>query len=135
MIQKKILLAEDDKDDQDLFLSFLKHRQDIHLLPIAENGVSVLKYLNNIHGEGHLPDMIILDQNMPKMTGMQALKAIKEDHRFSDIPVMIYSTYTDQHLTETSTKMGATVVINKPFTKQAYNDMIDKFINIVANNQ
>ena len=60
----KILLAEDDSDDQKLFCDFLLHRTDIVLMPVAENGAEALEILERTTDE-ELPDLIILDQNMP----------------------------------------------------------------------
>src|SRR5687767_8054066 len=97
MPKKKILVAEDDADDQQFFYDFLEIRNDIVLLPIAENGVALMTQMEELEAE-QLPHMIILDHNMPKRNGLQTLKLLKEDQRFRHIPVIIYSTYIDEAL-------------------------------------
>lgn len=125
---KKILLAEDDTDDQKIFEDFLAHRTDISLLPPAENGEEVLRLI----GQGPVPDLIILDQNMPKKNGLQTLQLLKEIPAYNHIPVIIYSTYADNNLVQKSTDLGAAAVWSKPSTEEGYNQMIDALLKLVA---
>lgn len=125
MLKRKILLAEDDEDDQQFFNDFLKSRNDIILMPIAENGLVLTEYLEGIADRAQLPDLIILDQNMPKSNGLQTLQVLKEDERYTHIPVIIYSTYTDETLIKIGSEMGATMVVSKPVTKEGYHEMIE----------
>ena len=118
MAKKKILLAEDDKDDQMLFQEFLKNKSDISIMPMAENGEVLLAQLEGINDNNDLPSLIILDQNMPRKGGLQTLQALKADKRFSHIPVVIYSTYTDDRLVQAGLEAGACVVLAKPLTKE-----------------
>jgi CheY-like chemotaxis protein len=130
MAPRKILLAEDDTDDQKLFYEFLQHRTDIQLLPVAENGEEILSALETTTNDDRLPDLIILDQNMPKRNGLQTLRALKETDRYAHIPVMVYSTFTDEQLINIASKMGASAVVPKPLSKDGYNEMIDVFLRI-----
>ncbi|HVG40384.1 MAG TPA: response regulator [Chitinophagaceae bacterium] len=127
----KILLAEDDVDDQSLFHEFLHHRADIALMPVAENGVILIETLEQISNDEHLPQLIILDQNMPKRNGLQTLQLLKANNRYAHIPVMMYSTYTDQQLINKGSQMGAAVITSKPITKDGYNQMIDSFLEAI----
>ena len=89
-------MAEDDEDDQIFFYDFLRGRNDIALLPIAADGAVLFEILQRIHKHADLPDLILLDQNMPKINGLQALRMLKSNSRYAHIPVGIYSTYTDE---------------------------------------
>ena len=131
MAPKKILLAEDDMDDQKLFYDFLRHREDIVLMPVAENGVHLFDSLEKITSSDDLPDLIILDQNMPKRSGLQTLQLLKDTIRYAHIPVIVYSTYTDQQLIKISSEMGAFSVASKPVTKDGYDEMINCFLKIL----
>jgi CheY-like chemotaxis protein len=124
----KILLAEDDGDDAAFFFDFLQHRSDVVLLPSVTNGVEVIDYLESVSSAEELPDVIVLDQNMPKLTGLETLQFIKANDRYANIVVAIYSTYAGQQLTEECLKLGASLVETKPFSKEGYNDMLDNIL-------
>ena len=132
MTQKKLLLAEDDIDDQVLFKNFLDHRDDIIIMDVAENGVELIDSLEKIANDDSLPDLIVLDQNMPKRNGLQTLRLLKENGRYNHIPVMVYSTYTDTTLIKDSTDLGASLVVAKPISKDGYDKMIDDFLGVLA---
>ena len=126
MPKRKVLLAEDDEDDQRFFNEFLKNREDIVLLPIAENGEVLFEILGNITKDTDLPDLIILDQNMPKLNGIGALRVLKADSRYAHIPVSIYSTYTDEELIKNGLSSGACFVVSKPVSQEGYHQMMDR---------
>lgn len=125
---RKVLLAEDDKDDQIFFRIFLNERTDIHLLSAVMNGAELI---NTIQNAPELPDLIILDQNMPKLNGLQTLKYLKSDPRFAVIPVVLYSTYIDDSLSATGKQAGALYVVSKPTDKTGYNKMIDEILGML----
>jgi len=127
---KKILLAEDDGDDQNLFYDFLKNRNDVVVMSMVENGEELIAALNKIKDETELPDIILLDQNMPKRNGIQTLKFLKASNCYSHIPVIIYSTYADENIINVATDLGASSVVSKPISKDGYNKMIDDFLKI-----
>lgn len=128
MLPVKLLLAEDDEDDRYLFETFLKDRKDVIFLPPAENGVELLFYLDSI-SPNLFPQLIILDQNMPKMKGKETLEKLKTDPKYMHIPVVIYSTYTDKDLINECMKAGALLVLTKPFTENGYHWMIDEIFH------
>lgn len=127
----KILLAEDDADDRQFFFDFVEERRDIILLPVAQDGEEVLAYLSKMTEPDHLPDFIILDQNMPRRSGLHTLQMLKEDDRYENIPAFIYSTYTDEGLRQRSLNAGARSVFLKPFTPEGYHTMIDKMLELL----
>lgn len=131
MAVKRILLAEDDKDDQFFFLDFLKDRTDFKLLPIAENGIEILEALQQA-ADLDLPDIIILDQNMPKQNGLQTLHLLKTDSRYRDIPVFLYSTFANEYLLEQSQKGGAIMVLNKPSNHEGYDKMMNEILSLIS---
>jgi CheY-like chemotaxis protein len=129
-LPKKILLAEDDPDDRGFFFQFLSHREDLLLLPPVENGEEVVEFLENAQN-GNLPDIIILDQNMPKCNGLQALALLKNNNQYESIPVFVYSTYTDEYLVKQSLQLGARCVLEKPFSPEGYHKMIDNMLELL----
>jgi CheY-like chemotaxis protein len=126
---RKVLLAEDDKDDQIFFRIFLNERTDISLLPAVMNGAELI---NTIQDASELPDLIILDQNMPKLNGLQTLQYLKSNPRYTDIPVILYSTYIDDNLINEGEQAGAAYVVSKPTDKTGYNKMMDEILAVVV---
>ena len=125
MLKRRILLAEDDADDQHFFKSFLADYRNIIIMPVADDGEALFELLSGIDDAVDLPDLIILDQNMPRMNGLRALRSLKADSRYAHIPVCIYSTYTDEELIKRGLEEGACQVVSKPTSKEGYHQMID----------
>jgi len=121
----RILLAEDDHDDQFLFTGFLADRPDITIMPIAENGLDLFTILEKVQQEEQLPHLILLDQNMPKRNGLQTLQLLKKTHPYSSIPVFVYSTYMDEKLEAECIGNGACKVFTKPIDKNGYHRLVD----------
>ncbi len=125
-----IFLAEDDGDDRDLFLLFLKDRTDIGDISCVMNGAELIEALNN-SDKNNLPDMIIIDQNMPVLDGIKTLQHLKRYKKFNRIPVMVYSTYANEILTENALIEGAVMVAGKPTDKRGYNKMMDALFALI----
>jgi CheY-like chemotaxis protein len=127
---KKILLAEDDEDDRMIFddiVEQLKLENDFNFCTV-DNGLKVIQLLAQLEA-AELPDLVILDQNMPQMNGKEALGLLKEDQRLMHIPVVIYSTFNDAKLAETCLDMGAAQVITKPDSYEGFNTVISQLVN------
>lgn len=127
---KKVLLADDDADDREIFERVLGRKKDVQLIRSMENGREVMEFLG-IVGPDELPHLIILDHNMPMMNGTETLGAIKSSERYSDIDVVIYSTYSDSTLQERCRALGASMVLSKPASLKEYEATIEKFLGIV----
>ena len=114
----RVLIADDDKDDR-YFLDLAFKEADLgHIATFVADGDELLQYLEKTYSSGRiveLPDLIMLDLNMPKKDGREALKEIKSDSRFRDLNVVIFSTtISDQDKTYTAA-LGASDHIIKPF--------------------
>ncbi|HZB11508.1 MAG TPA: response regulator [Chryseolinea sp.] len=132
MKAKRIILVEDDADDIELFETFLSNREDIELLPPVHNGIELINYLQNIVDGNQMPDLIVLDQNMPLMSGKETLKVLKSSELLSKIPAVIYSTYTDSSLIIDCKNLGADMVAVKPIDEEGYVKMMDDFLLMLA---
>jgi CheY-like chemotaxis protein len=126
---KKILLVDDDIDDRLIFGEILREMDDDSLLVCAENGLEMAALLDKTKDE-ELPDMIILDQNMPKMTGKESLVFLKESPRYQAIPTIIYSTFQVEDFYRECLILGAKDVVAKPDSIRAYREMIEQFLVI-----
>ena len=122
-----ILLVDDDLDDRMLFEQIVGETDPDIRVHCAANGLEMVARLDKC-ADQDLPDLVILDQNMPKMTGGESLTFLKESPRYKDIPVIVYSTYQIKDFYLSCRKLGALDVIDKPDTIQAYRNMISRIL-------
>lgn len=103
-----ILIADDERDIRDLIAFTLKyHGYEVHQ---AANGQEALDTARNI-----VPDLIMMDVRMPKMTGYDACREMKSDIKLKDIPVIFLSAKGQESEIKTGLEAGATDYILKPF--------------------
>jgi len=127
MKHSKILLVDDDIDDRLTFAELLNAADPDAVLTFAENGLEMITLLEGTLEE-NLPDMIILDQNMPRMTGKESLVFLKANQRYRHIRTFVYSTYQVRDFYRECLDLGALDVVAKPDTIQAYREMIRHFL-------
>lgn len=90
-----ILMADDDPDDQILLQEALKENNIPNSVCFVENGEELIDFLNKrgkFEGVEFTPGLILLDLNMPKMDGRQALKLLKADPILKKIPIVVLTT-------------------------------------------
>ena len=116
-----ILLADDDPDDLDMMRRALAKNQFTNDLYTVGDGEELLDYL--LHrgkfeplGTSPAPALILLDLNMPKMDGREALREIKQDPRLRNIPVVVMTTSTAQQDITRAYQLGSNSFISKPIT-------------------
>jgi CheY-like chemotaxis protein len=112
----KILLADDDLEDRNIIFEAMEVINASELIHFAENGEQALDVLAKNHNPENVPRLIVLDLNMPKMNGTQTLKKLKDDERFKDIPVIIFSTSINPFEKEKCMTLGAYSYITKPIS-------------------
>ena len=120
MEKKIILLVEDNLDDIKLTQrAFLKSNiaDGIDLI-IAQDGLEALDYLYESKTEGHnkrhIPTVILLDLNLPKVNGLQVLERIRNDKNTKLIPVIILTSSKEEADLTRAYKLGANSYIRKP---------------------
>jgi CheY-like chemotaxis protein len=111
-----ILIAEDDADDRFLLKAAFEENGFKDNLHFVENGVEVLEYLGSIKSNdpAQLPRLILLDLNMPKKDGREVLKELKNDAKFKNIPIVIFSTTNNEQEMRRCYELGANSYITKP---------------------
>lgn len=107
------LYADDEMDDLYILREIVEILNPSFKIMEVGNGQEALDFLGVTT---ILPDLIILDINMPIMDGRSCLKFIKKDPRFSQIPVIIFSTSIHQKDIELCHQLGALACIEKPVT-------------------
>ena len=117
-----ILICDDDEDDRMLTKQALEDAHVSNSLRFVEDGEQLLDYLYQRGeyagetGKAPRPGLILLDLNMPKMDGREALRVIKGDKTLSDIPIVVLTTSSlDQDIVR-SYQLGVNSFITKPIT-------------------
>jgi CheY-like chemotaxis protein len=116
-----ILIADDDADDRLMAKEALEECRLANRIDFVEDGVELLDYL---HARGRhaarqaakRPGLIILDLNMPKMDGREALRAIKADPSLRRIPVVVMTTSKAEEDIYRTYDLGVNSFITKPVT-------------------
>lgn len=117
-----ILVCDDDEDDRMLTQKAIEGAHISNTLRFVEDGEELLDYLHQrgrYGGETGLaprPGLILLDLNMPRMGGREALKLIKGDSTLSDIPIVVLSTSSNDEDVVRSYQLGVNSFITKPVT-------------------
>lgn len=129
---KKVLLADDDADDREIFERVLGGKAGVMLVQSVENGKQVIDYLNRLPSPEELPNLIILDHNMPMLNGTETLGVLKSSEKYADISVVIYSTYSDTRMRDKCQELGAAMVLAKPASMKEYEAIIDQFLSLIG---
>ncbi|QHS61295.1 response regulator [Chitinophaga agri] len=111
--KRLILLAEDDIDDQELLENAIEEIDPTWRLVCIPNGRKFVKYLDNME-DGDIPALMILDYNIPELTGVEVVKELNDQGRFTDIPKIIWSTSTSPVFKAKSIELGVKDYITKP---------------------
>ncbi len=116
-----ILMADDDADDRELTKDALTESRLANDLHFVEDGAALLDYLHrrgaySRPGSAPRPGVILLDLNMPRMDGREALREIKGDPELRNIPVVILTTSKAEEDILQSYDLGANSFITKPVT-------------------
>lgn len=108
-----ILLVEDDYLDVESVKRALKKQQINHVLHVAHNGVDALNMLTREENKV-IPDVILLDINMPKMNGIEFLRIIKNYYSLKNIKIFVITTSGEEYDRILVQSLGVTGYILKP---------------------
>jgi CheY-like chemotaxis protein len=113
-----ILLADDDPDDRLLTAEAFVEARLANRLHTVEDGVELMDFLHRRHPYTHTPrpGLILLDLNMPRKDGRQALAEIKNDPDLAHIPVVVLTTSAEEEDILRTYGLGANSYITKPVT-------------------
>jgi CheY-like chemotaxis protein len=134
-----ILMAEDDADDRVLARDAMQESRSVNRLRFVEDGQELMDYLTRsgtyAKREAPRPGLILLDLNMPRKDGREALREIKSDPDLRHIPVVVLTTSKTEEDVARAYDLGANSFITKPVTFDGLVEIvrtIDKYwFNIV----
>ena len=122
-----VFYADDDPDDLQLMQeAFRQYARNVEIVT-ATNGSEALSYFYNLPEEDPLPCLIILDINMPLVSGKQVLRALRDQERFADIPIVLFSTSSMPSDIQFASQHGAGF-ITKPLDIYQMESIADQFI-------
>ena len=126
-----IMIVDDDDDDVLLMSHALKKHLPKTLISTCENGAVLLETLQ--HSQ-NLPSLILLDLNMHCMDGRETLKALKNNERTQNIPVIILTTSKNEDDVRLTHDLGAATFFIKPQTPLEYSQLVaslTKYLSIL----
>lgn len=108
---KNLVIADDDRDDQVLLREAIEEfSPDININAVFD-GVQLLHHLRT---SSVLPDLVLLDMNMPNMNGLECITEIRADERLNGVPVVFLSTSSDLTDILKGYECGANLFFSKP---------------------
>jgi CheY-like chemotaxis protein len=123
--EMKIVLVEDNAEDIAFTRRVLKHNNLTRNLFVATNGTEALSALQSVD-ESDLPDLILLDINLPDISGIDLLTRMKKDERLKDISVVILTGSNEDQDIQKSYDLGASSYLVKPISNDALMLVIEK---------
>lgn len=123
---RRILLAEDNANDVELTIAALRENHVVNDIDVVRDGAEALDYLarRNAYAEragGH-PVLVLLDLKMPKVDGVEVLRAVKGDPALRTIPVVVLTSSREEQDIVRSYDLGVNAYVVKPVD---FRDFID----------
>ena len=116
--EKVILLVEDNRDDEELAIRALKKNNIPNAVVVARDGVQAIDYLfgttEGAVAAPTLPQVILLDLNLPKLNGLDVLRKIRSEQRTRFLPVVVLTSSKEEEDILNSYSLGANSYVRKP---------------------
>lgn len=120
MLPRSVMLAEDNVDDAFLTRRTLR-KASIDEVRVATNGQEMLDML--LISDESLPELLILDLRLPKVSGLKALTELRRNNRTSTLPVLILTSSEDPKDRETCLNLGVIAYLNKPLELHSFQEL------------
>ncbi len=123
-----LILADDDEDDRLFFTDAFSELKMNTKVNTFNDGVELMNYLNK--EDALMPNVLFLDLNMPKKTGIECLIEIKANTKMSGIAIVIYSTSASEEDIEKTFVLGANIYIKKPGDFKKLKKVLSEVVSI-----
>lgn len=125
----QIVMADDDPDDRELMMEAVREMEQRIAATLTLDGRMLLSYLDELLRRNvALPDLVVMDINMPRMNGKEALLAMKQNEALEKIPVAILTTSNDEQVKDELTQLGACGFYTKPIALEMYRGLIQQML-------
>lgn len=128
----KILMIEDNKSDVDYLIYGFKKNHIKNYLEVIYDGSTAIDFITRCdnpsaiaHQEVILPDLILLDMNLPRVHGVELIQAILASPTLSSVPILIVTASLTKELAQTAMTYGAVGIMEKPVK-------IDELIKVLS---
>ena len=126
MRKNAILLVEDNPDDELLTLRALKKTKLVNEIAVAHDGEEALDYLLNEENGNDLPVMVLLDLKMPKVSGLEVLHAIRSNARTKTLPVVVFTSSSEEKDIVESYSLGVNSYVRKPVDFSQFLEAVER---------
>lgn len=118
----EILLVEDTEADAELMVEALKEGALRSNVTVVDNGDDALAYLRQegAYANAPLPDLILLDLHLPRLSGNEVLHAVGQDERLRHIPYVVFTAEKDEATIRTAYDLSAVICVPKPMDLEEY---------------
>jgi len=129
-IEQTVLLVEDNDDDVELTLMAFQKSNLKNQVVVTKDGKQALDYLfakgeYSTRNAEDVPNLVLLDINLPKLSGLDVLKEIRDNETTRFIPVVLLTTSDEFQDVVTGYKLGSNSYIKKPVSFQVFSDVIN----------
>jgi len=121
-MQKLIFIVDDTDANLTVAAAALEEEFRVLTMPSAQKMFALLAKKR--------PDLIVLDVEMPEMTGFEAFQKLKEDPSICDIPVIFLTGYCDENTKSVAEKLGALDILTKPIVAENLMAGVKKYISV-----
>lgn len=125
-----LLLIEDNQGDIQMFDIILSELLPSHNLTVLNSGHKALDYIKTFNENTTPPDLIIVDMQLPKTSGLIILKMLKGNSLLSKYPVYIFTSASDENLKSAALSTGASGYYIKPILLEDYISTIKNMLNL-----
>ena len=119
-----MIIVDDDADDRMLCQEYLgKSAVGVQELVLLSSGEELFTYLDNITREDDFPRLVLMDYNMPKMTGGEVLLQLRQQARYASLKVALYSSGMSPELQQCMVALQAAYCFSKPVSVDEFTHM------------
>lgn len=121
----EIMLVEDSSDDIELTMHALQEENVANRVRVVRDGEAALDYFSQHAGDpGSMPHLVLLDLKLPKLSGLEVLKALKEDPRTRAIPVVMLTASREESDLMNSYALGVNSYVQKPVEFEQFRQIV-----------
>lgn len=134
--RSELVLVEDNEGDEALTLRALRKNGILDTVVVVRDGVEALDYLlaRNAFVGSPLPRVVLLDLNLPKISGFEVLRLVRASERTRTVPVVVLSSSQEEKDLERAYALGANSYVVKPVDFKQFSEMVrqvgDYWLNV-----